>query len=38
MARQHVQVDADEIAYLKVIPNLEKWSKKNVNYHQIKPC
>ena len=28
MARQHVQVDADEIAYLKVIPSLEKWSKK----------
>ena len=28
MARQHVQLDADEIAYLKVIPSLEKWSKK----------
>ena len=28
MARQHVQVDADEIACLKVIPSLEKWSKK----------
>ena len=28
MARQHVQVDADEIAYLKVIPSLQKGSKK----------
>ena len=28
MARQHVQVDADEIAYLKVVPSLQKGSKK----------